>query len=71
MDRIQKEKDIALVISFLAYIGIATALYWAFLAIGIPSMQALVESIIISTTLITLVILYFFGKIWKKELGMK
>jgi len=36
--------------------------------VGIDHAKALVESIVVSTTLITLVILYLFGKIWKKEL---
>jgi hypothetical protein len=71
MERIQKEKDVALVISILAYIGITLALYSAFLLAGIDWPKALVESIVISATLITLVILYLYGKIWRKELGLR
>jgi len=68
MDSIQKQKDVALVTSILVYICIAAMLYYTFLLVGIDHAKALVESIVVSTTLITLVILYLFGKIWKKEL---
>jgi len=68
MDRIQKEKDVALVTSILAYIAITIALYTAFLLAGIDWIKAAVESVVISATIITLIILYLFGKIWKKEL---
>jgi len=71
MDRIQKEKDVALACSVLAYIGIVTALYYAFVLAGIDSIKAAVEAVVISATLITPVILYLFGRVWEKELGTR
>jgi hypothetical protein len=68
MDRLQKEKDVAKIFSVLAYVGIFVALYSAFLLAGIDQAKALIESVVISATTVTLVILYLFGKIWKKEL---
>jgi len=71
MDSIQKEKDVALICSVLVYAGIVTALYYAFLLAGIDSVKAAVEAVVISATLITPVILYLFGRVWKRELGTR
>jgi hypothetical protein len=71
MDRLQKEKDVALIGSVLAFMAIAIMLYLVFLLAGIDSINAAVESIVISSTIVTVIILYLFGKIWKKELGIK
>ena len=71
MDRIQKQKDIALIVSVIVYIIILAGLYMIFILLGIESIKAAVESAVISTTIITLVILYLFGRIWKKELKLK
>ncbi|RLI97948.1 MAG: hypothetical protein DRO99_02020 [Candidatus Aenigmatarchaeota archaeon] len=65
---VQKCKDMAFVVSILSYISITAALYFAFLGIGIESIKALIEAIVISATLVTLVVLYLFGRIWKMEL---
>lgn len=67
MDRIQKEKDVAAVASALAYIGIAASLYAVFSMAGVDPLKSLVESLVVSATIVTLVVLYLFGRIWKRE----
>ena len=71
MDNIQKEKDIALICSIVAYVAITILLYFGFVVAGIDSLKAVMESVVISSTLITVIILYLYGKIWKKELGIR
>ena len=67
----KKAKLCASIISVIVFLVMAYALYYAFMMAGIDSLKAIVESIVISTTLITLVALFLFGRIWKKELKTK
>ena len=66
-NRFRKQKYVSMVLSIMIYILIIATLYYGFIAVGIDHIKALVESIVISTTIITLVILYLFGRIWKRE----
>ncbi len=63
-----KEKDIAFWVSVLVYICFIYALYNIFLLAKIDWAQAFLEAMVISTTLVTMVALYLYGRIWKKEL---
>lgn len=63
----KKEKTAALACSAAAFIVICFAMYSIFVLIGLDHIKAIIESIILSATIDTLVILYLFGKIWLKE----
>ena len=61
----EKQNAMAVIASILAYLAITTALYYAIQLAGIDQLKAAVEAIVIAATLVTLVILYLFGRIWK------
>ncbi len=62
-------KALGIALSAAVYAALIFLLYHIFLAAGIDYAKAVVESVIISTTAITLLILYLLGRIWKEEYG--
>ncbi len=67
MNKIQKQKYIAFWTTVIVYVFFIYSLYNIFLLAGIDWTKALIESVVISTTLITMAGLYLFGRVWKKE----
>ena len=67
----QNEKALALIGSAFSYIAIVLALYNAFIYLDIDYINALLEAMVIASTIVTMVILYLFGRIWKRELGIR
>lgn len=55
-------------ITTVAYLMVATILYYGFQAIGVGEVKSLIESIVTATTLITLLFLYLLGSKWRKEI---
>ena len=66
---LRKEKIINVILSVIKFLGVVTALYYIFTGLGIEHDKAVIEAIVIATAIITPIVLYLFGRTWKKELG--
>ena len=66
-----REMVLNLVLSVVKFLGLVLFLYYVFIGMGIEEGKAVIEALIIASAIITLVVLYLFGRTWKKELGMR
>ena len=62
------ENILNLVLSIVIFLVVLLALYYAFLGLGIEHDKAMIEALVIGSAIITPVILYLFGRTWKKEI---
>lgn len=56
-------------VSVAVFIAVVFALHYAFVGFGIDPGKAGVEAVVITAAVITMVVLYLFGRTWKRELG--
>lgn len=65
---LKKEKTANVILSVIIFLGLVLALHYAFAGLGIEEDKAIVEAVIISSAIITPIVLYLFGRTWKKEM---
>ena len=66
---LEEEKSSNIILSLVVFAVVVLALYYAFMGFGIDPGKAGIEAVVIGSAIITPVVLYLFGRTWKKELG--
>lgn len=64
---LRKEKIMNVILSAIKFLGVVIALYYIFTGLGIEQDKAVIEALVIGSAIITPVVLYLFGRTWKKE----
>ncbi len=65
---LEEERTSNIILSVVVFAVVVLALYYCFLGLGIDPGKAGIEALVIGSAIITPVILYLFGKTWKKEI---
>ena len=66
---LRKEKIMNVILLAIKFLGVVIALYYIFTGLGIEHDKAVIEALVIGSAIITPIVLYLFGRTWKKELG--
>ncbi len=65
---LRKEKTLNVILSVIKFLGVVIALYYIFTGLGIEQDKAAIEALVIGSAIITPIVLYLFGRTWKKEI---
>lgn len=65
---LETEKDLNIILSVVIFIVVMLALHYTFIGLGIEPGKAIVEALVMASAIITPVVLYLFGRTWKRDI---